>query len=132
DVAGTTSKDTITASIGAPCTDNSMCPTGNVCAGGRCILGDGSVGGLGTECVGNNDCSSGICAGDGAGTQLCVVSCATATECPSGFDCLSTVCWPAAEEGICSVGSTGRRNTAPTFLLLALAALFITRRRRSK
>jgi MYXO-CTERM domain-containing protein len=132
DIAGTTTKDSITASIGAPCTNNSMCPAGNLCAGGTCVLGGGAAGGLGTSCEGNNDCSSGICAGDGAGTQYCVISCAADQEsCPSGFDCLSNVCWPGAEEGICSVGSSGRRNTAPTFLLLGLAALWITRRRRS-
>jgi hypothetical protein len=137
DVAGTATKDSITASIGAPCDTDSMCPQGNVCVQGRCVLGGGSAGGLGTNCTGNQDCSSGQCAGDGAGAQYCVESCDPALDaCPSGFDCLGEgvngVCWPGVEEGICSVGSNGRRNTAPTFLLLGLAALWITTRRRRR
>jgi len=135
DFSGTTAKQMVTISLGTACTGDSECPSGNVCLQGRCVLGGGAAGGLGTTCAGNESCSSGSCAGDGAGTQLCVEACdPAAAGCPSGFECLgeqgSAVCWPSASEGICNVGTNGGGKAAPTFLLLGLAALVITRRRR--
>lgn len=135
DFSNTPAKQMVSATLGNPCEDNSMCPSGNVCLQGRCVLGNGQSGGLGTSCGTNGDCASGQCAGDGAGTQLCVEGCDPALQaCPSGFECLgdagAAVCWPAASEGICNVGGNGGGKAAPTFLLLGIAALWITRRRR--
>lgn len=135
DFSGTPGKSMIMATLGASCTSNDMCPSGNVCLQGRCVLGGGSAGGLGTSCEGNANCASGQCAGDGDGTQLCVESCDPALDaCPSGFECLGDtgagVCWPSSSEGICNVGVNGSGKAAPTFLLLGIAALWITRRRR--
>jgi MYXO-CTERM domain-containing protein len=135
DYSGTSAKQMVTASIGNACVAESDCPSGNVCLQGRCVLGGGQAGGLGTSCGSPAECSSGQCAGDGAGTQLCVEACDPALDaCPSGFECLgetgTAVCWPSQSEGICNVGSNGGGKAAPTFLLLGLAALFVTRRRR--
>ncbi len=135
DFSGTSAKQMVMATLGNSCTGDSECPSGNVCLQGRCVLGGGSQGGLGTTCEGNANCSSGQCAGDGAGTQLCVEACDPALDgCPSGFECLgdtgAAVCWPATSEGICNVGTNGSGKAAPTFLLLGIAALWITRRRR--
>lgn len=135
DFSGTAAKQMISATLGNSCVGDSDCPSGNVCLQGRCVLGGGAQGGLGTTCGGNADCSSGQCANDGAGTQLCVEACDPAlAACPSGFECLgntgAAVCWPSASEGICNVGANGGGKAAPTFLLLGIAALWITRRRR--
>jgi hypothetical protein len=40
------------------------------------------------------------------------------------------VCWPGGDEGVCNVGRNNNGRIAPTFLLLGLIALFLTRRRR--
>jgi MYXO-CTERM domain-containing protein len=135
DFSNTPGKTMIMATLGNSCVTADECPENNVCLQGRCILGGGTQGGLGTTCGGNVDCSSGQCAGDGAGTQLCVEGCDPALDaCPSGFECLgetgSAECWPSASEGICNVGTNGGGKAAPTFLLLGLAAIWITRRRR--
>ncbi len=135
DYSMTTTKQTITATLGNPCVAADDCPANNVCVQGRCVLGGGAAGGLGTTCTGNGDCSSGQCANDGAGNQYCVESCDPAgTACPGGFECLGeaggAVCWPSADGGICNVGANGTGKAAPTFLLLGIAALWITRRRR--
>jgi len=135
DFSGTTAKKMIMATVGSACTTADECPANNVCVQGRCVLGGGAAGGLGTTCTNNSDCSSNQCAGDGAGNQFCVESCDPAgAACPDGFDCLgnpgSAVCWPGAEEGVCNVGANGHGKAAPTFLLIGLAAIFVLRRRR--
>jgi MYXO-CTERM domain-containing protein len=137
DVGGTPAKAMINAAIGAPCGGSDDCDGTDVCVDGRCVPGGGVEGGLGTTCQGNNDCFSNQCAMDASGGSYCVESCdPTRDACPGGFTCIdagggSGVCWPGGDEGICSVGgSHNNGRIAPTFLLLGLVALFITRRRR--
>jgi len=137
DVGNTPASDTVHASLGMPCDQASDCenPT-DVCVDGRCVRGGGVGGGLGTTCTNNTDCASGMCAADADGNHYCVEPCdPTQNGCPGGFGCVATggsggVCWPGADsgQGTCSAGG----HAAPGFLLMGIAALFVTRRRRRR
>jgi hypothetical protein len=138
DVGGTPSKASIKVTLGTPCEESSDCESGStdVCVDGRCVPGGGVQGGLGTTCMGNSDCFSDQCGSDAEGNMFCVEQCDPAIDgCPSGFTCLdagggSGICWPGGDEGICNVNGKNNGRVAPTFLLLGLIALLITRRRR--
>jgi hypothetical protein len=133
DRAGNTTKGTVSVAFGSVCTENSECDGTNVCLDGRCVAGPGSDGGLGSTCETNDQCASNQCANDG-NNGYCVEGCdPAASGCPSGFACEETspgagVCWPSSGDGGgCNTGDT---NGGPFVLLLGLAALLITRKRR--
>jgi MYXO-CTERM domain-containing protein len=134
DISLTPAADRVIASIGAACTAAADCGGTDTCVDGRCVAGTGVDGGLGTECVGNEDCASNQCGADAEDNHYCVENCDPANEgCPSGFGCVATgpetgVCWPGAgDDGGCS---SGGNTTAPGLIFLGIVALLITRRRR--
>jgi len=137
DVANTATTVEINVTLGMACTKPADCDKDtDTCVDGRCVLGDGVQGGLGSSCVMNTDCASGQCANDGQGEQHCVEHCSIAADaCPGGFDCISTgqgdngVCWPGGDDG--GGCSTGGNDAAPGLLLaFGLGAVLVTRRRR--
>ena len=134
DIASTPTSTQLTASIGKPCGGSGDCPgDGQVCVEGRCVAGSGVDGGLGTTCVGNSDCLSGQCGGDGTGAAYCVEVCNPDEDgCPGDFGCIPAgdggVCWPGAgDDGGCAASGSGG---GLSLLALALGALVIPRRRR--
>ncbi|HUS28748.1 MAG TPA: Ig-like domain-containing protein [Kofleriaceae bacterium] len=135
DHAGNKSTATVNVQYGTVCTTDSECTTaGDVCVEGHCVAGPSMEGGLGTDCVGNEDCSTGQCGNDGD-HSYCTTSCnPEQSACPSGFACLDTgggngLCWPS-DGGGCDAGVT--HNGGQGFLLfsLGLVGILIVRRRR--
>jgi hypothetical protein len=118
------------------CTKDSECTTaGDICYGGKCILGPFTPMGIGSTCTANTDCQSGQC-GTGPDGKKCIETCTVggATACPSGFSCLGSTgaagaCWPDAGGGgggCCDAGG----SSAPTMLFgILLAGLAFVRRR---
>lgn len=106
---------------------------GRVCLDGHCVVGPGNPGGLGEACTDSGQCASAQCGSDGA-NSYCVEACdLAANACPSGFSCIDTgggagVCWPSEDDGgFCSAGSN---SSGAALLLVGIAGLFVTRRRR--
>lgn len=126
--------------IGAPCETPADCQDAGdnyTCVGGRCVPGEGTPGGLGEDCTGDEECFSGLCLSNG-NEMKCVESCnLDANDCPDGYDCLGFedggVCWPAAGGGGggCSSSDDGG-GALPIGLGLAFAGLVVGRRRRRK
>lgn len=143
--AGAQGKQTITVHRSPPCTSASQCGDDQTCVEGRCVLGPGSPGGLGETCVNGEDCFSGFCGGDAAGTRYCVETCELGGNgCPCGFSCINAgaggACWPggnACDDGGCAVSPGGASAGAgrgsspalPMVLGFAFGALFLRRRR---
>lgn len=136
DRAGNTAKATVNVQFGTVCMSATDCTTaGNVCVDGHCVAGPGMPGGLGSPCTSNGDCASGQCGSDADGNAYCVEQCdLAASACPSGFVCQDTgngagVCWPGGEEdgGFCN---SGRSSNGAFLMLIGLAALLVTRKRR--
>jgi hypothetical protein len=128
DKLGASASASVMVFIGAPC----QCSDAEVCIDNVCVAGPGD-GGFGDACTGNEDCGSGLCATDAAGTGLCTESCSE--SCPSGFACVAAgtdnVCWPQAEKTTCSVGPDGRGAAAGLLLLFGLVAVALGRSRRT-
>ncbi len=132
----------ISVILGEPCQDDRDCATQGadlVCAGGRCVPGPDSEGGLGTECTGALDCASGQCVGGADGT-VCTESCELAANaCPEGFRCAQDstnpgqgFCYPGGATGGC-LGCSTDGATDPTLPLgigVVAAGLMMRRRRR--
>lgn len=137
DRGGNTAKGIVNVQFGTVCQAATDCTTaGNVCIDGRCTVGPGMPGGLGTACTGNGDCASNQCGSDAEGNSYCVEACDLAADaCPSDFSCTDTgngagVCWPGGDDGGgCSTSTSG--SGSAFVLLLGLTALFVTRRRRT-
>ena len=135
DRGGNTAKAAVNVQYGTVCQAAADCSTaGQVCIDGHCVVGPGMPGGLGTACTDNGQCASTQCGSDGAGNSYCVESCElTANACPSGFDCIDAgngggVCWPGEEDGgFCNAGTN---SSGAVMLLVGLAAMFVTRRRK--
>jgi MYXO-CTERM domain-containing protein len=140
DNRGDPGKKTISVIIGEPCQDDGDCEEigeGLVCLGGRCVLGNGYEGGLGTPCEGDDDCSSGTCLMQGD-DMYCVESCNPGSdECPGDFDCLDFedggVCWPAdgGGGGGCASTDAGGAAALPIGFGLAFVGMLFRRRRRA-
>jgi MYXO-CTERM domain-containing protein len=126
---------TVTADIivGAPCNNGSCETAGYLCFDGACIAGPDTAGGVGATCTNNSDCIAGACASDGS-TMACTIPCdLEAKNCPDDFGCIDTgggagVCWPGAGGGCCD--TSGGNGAGSMLLALAIAATFVTRRRR--
>ncbi len=133
DRGGNTSKALVNVQYGTVCQAAADCEAaGQVCLDGHCVVGPGTPGGLGESCTGNGDCSSMQCGSDGK-NSYCVESCDVgANACPSGFDCLDTggagVCWPGGDDSGGCASSKG--GSGALVLLLGMAAMFVTRKRR--
>ena len=108
---------------------------GYICFDMACIAGPDAAGGLGADCTGNTDCSSGSCASDGS-TMACTIRCnLDENNCPDGFGCLDAgggngVCWAGLDSGggCCD---TGGSDAGTILLSLGLAAALLTRRQRA-
>jgi MYXO-CTERM domain-containing protein len=118
-----------------PCANASDCDTGFVCQSNICV--PEVMGGLGTECTGNDECLSNLCGALGD-TSRCTQSCNEASPCPAGFDCITGgACWPTNppgggddDGGICSASRTPGSSGLAGLALLALLVGFRLRRRR--
>jgi hypothetical protein len=132
----TPGKATVDVIVGPPCKGSDDCSNAtDVCVGGRCVPGSGVNGGLGTSCGMATDCLSGQCASDGT-NSYCVEQC-NVGDCPSDFGCLdvgngTSVCWPGYDDG--SGGGCGCQSNrgGPLGMLLALALMVVTCRRRRR
>lgn len=133
---------TVTRSITVrpDCSGNATgCDSGQLCIEGRCVDGPDREGGLGDACEENAECSSGTCATRGS-AQACAEDCTLgARSCPDGFSCVeggdSGLCWPNAEGGCASCGSSPSNSAgssgggAPLAAGLGFALLAVLRRR---
>lgn len=124
------------------CTTADDCPSGLSCT----VVGSASVcapdlGLVGQDCVGNEECASGLCALGTPAGDICTRFCGAGAACSPGFECTrigdgtSAVCIPASvpsSGGGCAVRSTPRGAASPRGLvpLLAALGLLVWRRRR--
>lgn len=124
--------------IGPPCEGNDDCSrTGDVCLGGRCVVGPSVNGGLGTSCTNSDMCASLSCASDGT-DSFCVEQCMVG-QCPDDFGCLefeggaegTGVCWPGYDDGSGGCGCQSTRG-GPAGMLLAFLVMVLTCRRRRR
>jgi hypothetical protein len=140
DTVGTSGSAFIDVIIGPPCETPADCQEANegyTCVGGRCVPGEGTPGGLGTECTDDSECSSGDCQASSEGSY-CVEHCnVDGNDCPSGFGCIDAgdhgVCWPGEDDGNVGGGclSTGGGVPAlPLALGISLGALVLRRRKK--
>jgi len=114
DIGNATAESVVSVTYGSKCSDDNPCATAtDACVDGRCVVGQGVEGGLGTACVSGDQCASNQCASNADGDKYCVESCdVAANSCPDGFGCIaagsSGVCWPGAGggDGGCSTGSS--------------------------
>ena len=140
DLQDTPGEDSVDVIIGEPCATPGDCVDAGenyTCMGGRCVPGEGAVGGLGTSCESGVDCFSGICLSSNSGS-LCGEVCERGGgQCPDGYGCLELSdgtgsCWPGVDEGggegDCS--SAGGGSAAPIALSLGLVGFVLSRRRR--
>jgi len=141
DLQNTPGSAFIDVTIGEPCQTPADCQAQGdnyTCVGGRCVLGEGTPGGLGEPCTGDQECYSGLCLTSGTDMK-CVESCnPDNNDCPGGFDCLGFegggVCWPGdggGGGGGCASSDTGG-SALPIGLGLAFAGLIVRRRRRPR
>ncbi len=112
-------------------------PDEQECIDGFCFALPNTPGGIGYECIGNEDCDSGRC-GTLEDVSLCSEECnPEASTCPDGFDCLaagaSGACWPSADGGGGGGGggcATGHDSSPAAALILLLFVATIGKRRR--
>jgi hypothetical protein len=129
DIFGAIGKASVNVELAGPCGSYSDCNSTQTCVGGRCVVGPGTVGGIGEVCTGNGDCASGVCGSDGGAAKYCVEACNLgSSDCPTGFGCLDAggkgVCWPNGESkdpGGCSAGSNGALLPMAFSLFLGVA-----------
>jgi hypothetical protein len=142
DEAGTQGSASVSVVIGPPCETPGDCQDagdGWTCVGGRCVPGEGEIGGLGTTCEDDTECFSGNCQSDTEGNSYCVEQCdPDGDDCPGGYGCVETgdsgVCWPGAGGGggcLSASSDFGSTPTLPIGLGLAIGALMLRRRRRT-
>ncbi len=114
-------------------------PDQQECIDGFCFALPNTPGGIGYECVGNEDCDSGRC-GHLGDLGLCSEECdPAASTCPDGFDCLaagdSGACWPSADDDGDGGGgggcATGHGSAPAAALILLLFVATISKRRRT-
>jgi hypothetical protein len=126
---------TETVIVGTKCSQDSQCPTDDICYEMACIPGPNASDGLGATCKNDSQCASNACASDGS-MSVCVVPCDPSNpQCPSGFGCLtagtSGECWPGAANGdatgCCDAGHGA--PTGPLLLAFGVAVSWFTRRR---
>jgi hypothetical protein len=113
-----------------PCTREADCPAAMECAADGCRYPEPSPGALGSPCVEDAQCTSGMCR-----DSLCTQSCLSASDdCPEGFVCGGTVpalhCVPAAGGG-CGGCSSGGGGAAATLWLLVIGCARARRSGRS-
>jgi hypothetical protein len=140
DPHSTPGKTTIDVIIGPPCEKPADCPNDtDTCIAGRCVPGSGVPGGLGTACVENTECASGVCADDGT-AKYCVEPCLIG-QCPDGFGCLGTenataemdgVCWPGFDDGSGGCGCASNRSGPLGMMVLFGWVVLTCRRRRAR
>lgn len=123
--------ESVNVVVGQPCP---CAQAGYVCWDGACIAGPEAPGGLGAACMDSAQCVSGTCASDGT-VMACVIPCDLDTKnCPDGFGCLEAgaggVCWYGADDGGGCCDTSGGNGAGSMLLALAIAATFVTRRRR--
>jgi predicted Zn-dependent protease len=131
------------------------CPDGYVCvpAGAKyaCVKDNGTStnppppqrGALGAACTTGDDCQSGLCVDDGAGTMFCTQLCEPTQGCGEGFDCVPAggdkfACTPSTLSldeggGGCAVTAPRDREQPATrylVLIFVLPLLLLIRRRR--
>lgn len=134
DRGGNKTTSAVNVQYGTVCQAAADCDgAGQVCLDGHCVVGPGMPGGLGQACTDSAECASAQCGSDGT-NSYCVEGCdLAANACPSGFACIDTgngagVCWPSGEEGgFCNAGTS---SSGAAMLLIGIAGLFVTRRRR--
>lgn len=103
----------------ASCPTGLACQTGSLPGCGACRI----AGALGDTCAGNDDCASGICAVDSAGSSFCTRLCDTGSPCPTGFDCVDAgggtqACQPGG-----GAGGLGAECSAPDDCLSGICAV---------
>ncbi|MGE5187164.1 MAG: Ig-like domain-containing protein [Acidobacteriota bacterium] len=136
----------ITIHLGAPCTDDSACATGQHCNTGAATATvptggcywDPPTGNLGDKCTFNQFCTSGICQGN-AGDMICTQDCivGVSDSCPAKYDCVMTtgtvgLCFPSTGGGGCCNASTGNGELLAHFGFAGLVLGFVVRRRKAK
>lgn len=132
DEMGSTS---ITVNVDNACMNNDDCPNATSCEDGQCLP---ITGGIGDECVADDDCISGLCGMVGDQqycTQLCDLA---AQDCPGDFECIDAgggqgACVRTAggdgdETGGCS--TTTHSGAGFGWLALLMAFGLVVRRRR--
>lgn len=116
------------------CETDDQCAGDQICFSKKCILTPFTAGGLGSECAGNADCDSQLCADDGS-HKYCSATClgvGMENACPTGLECLDTgagdgACWPIGDGGCCDASGRG----APTALFgFGFLAIVLRRKRR--
>jgi hypothetical protein len=127
DAGDRTATGTVNVTVMGSCAAGESCASSTHCLGGLCYPGTNVDGGLGADCIGNDDCISGSCGSDGTNSK-CTAACDAGNVCPSGYECIGAaggtgVCWPS-ESGGCST------NGSPGFLVIGLGVLLLAMRRR--
>ena len=132
DNSGEMGSDEITVNVDNACMNNDDCPNETTCDNGQCLP---ITGGLGDDCVADDDCLSGLCGmvgGDQYCTQLCNLE---VPDCPSDFECVGAgngqgACVRAdggGETGGCSAGGGG---AGFGWIAMLMAIGLVARRRR--
>ena len=138
DLGAETDSQTVTVTKGAPCTDASMCATGQKCAMGKCFW-DTPSGQLGDPCTYDQFCTTGLCSpttSDQVCSQPCTVG--ISDSCPAKFDCLMQngiqgFCYPhdtGGGGGCCNAGGSPRGIWLTAGLAAMVLGLVMRRRRR--
>jgi MYXO-CTERM domain-containing protein len=131
DEMGSTS---ITVNVDNACMNNDDCPDGTSCEDGECLP---ITGGLGDDCIADDDCVSGLCGMIGDlqyCTQLCDL---TSQDCPGDFECIDA----GGGQGACvrtsggdgeETGGCSTTNSGAGFGWIALLMVFglVARRRK--
>lgn len=139
DTIGSVGMVDVTVTVGDPCTGNDDCGGNDlVCVDGRCVPGENTPGGLGSDCSNGEVCLSGLCATKD-GENLCSENCDPAADaCPDNYACLDNgagggLCWPGGGGGICGCATDGggADPSLPIGAGVLIAALLVRRRRRA-
>lgn len=108
------------------CTTDDDCGEGNICFQKKCIVTPFADTGLGSECTGNGDCESGMCATSGD-SGYCTWNCMVGVDggCPEGLECTAAggggACWPVeSDSGCCDASGAGGPTALIGFLFLGV------------